>query len=91
MSLTVTAVPAPPDGEVVGYPVASDGSVDPALAEQGFEGRVGQEMGRNAVTHTALGGAAAENPAGYPCRQCYENQADRLGHPRSQPRRRNHV
>jgi leucyl aminopeptidase len=42
MPLSVTAVPAPPDDAVVGYPVASDGSVDPVLAEQGFEGRVGQ-------------------------------------------------
>jgi leucyl aminopeptidase len=57
MPLTVTAVPAPDDA-IVGYPVASDESVDPALAEQGFEGRVGQTARADGGIAVGVGPAA---------------------------------
>jgi leucyl aminopeptidase len=43
MPVTITSVPALPGDDVaVGFPVASDESIAPELAEQGFEGKVGQ-------------------------------------------------
>jgi leucyl aminopeptidase len=59
MPLTVTSVPALPGDDVaVGFPVASDTSIAPELAEQGFEGKVGQTARTDGGYAVGVGPAA---------------------------------
>ena len=60
MPITVTAVPSvPDDAGLVGVPIASDATIDDELADQGFEGKLGQTARVNGRIAVGVGPAGA--------------------------------
>ena len=60
MPITVTAVPSvPDDAGLVGVPIASDAAIDDELADQGFEGKLGQTARVNGRIAVGVGPAGA--------------------------------
>ena len=63
MPITITAAPSvPDDSPLVAVPFASDAPIDDELADQGFEGKLGQTARVNGRIAVGVGPADAVDP-----------------------------